>query len=100
MSYLSLASSGGTPNLKGTQKVFMHNHGEEETVDLSGVGRESIAPSSLLNAPTSLHRSGRKHAEEVEDHRLRQQSLEASDDGGGKVLDCKNCLHVCLGAFQ
>ncbi|KAM9652137.1 intraflagellar transport protein 43 homolog isoform 1-T1 [Morphnus guianensis] len=30
-------------------------------------------------APT---RSGRKHAEEVEDHRLRQQSLEASDDGG------------------
>ncbi|XP_054057110.1 intraflagellar transport protein 43 homolog isoform X3 [Rissa tridactyla] len=26
--------------------------------------------------------SGRKHAEEVEDHRLRQQSLEASDDGG------------------
>ncbi|KAM9381295.1 intraflagellar transport protein 43 homolog [Phaethornis superciliosus] len=30
-------------------------------------------------APT---KSGRKHAEEVEDHRLRQQSLEASDDGG------------------
>ncbi|XP_054684738.1 intraflagellar transport protein 43 homolog isoform X1 [Grus americana] len=30
-------------------------------------------------APTKL---GRKHAEEVEDHRLRQQSLEASDDGG------------------
>uniref|UniRef100_A0A803VG74 Intraflagellar transport 43 n=1 Tax=Ficedula albicollis TaxID=59894 RepID=A0A803VG74_FICAL len=30
----------------------------------------------------SLLRSGRKHAEEVEDHRLRQQSLEASDDGG------------------
>ncbi|XP_064368351.1 intraflagellar transport protein 43 homolog isoform X3 [Dromaius novaehollandiae] len=27
-------------------------------------------------------KSGRKHAEEVEDHRLRQQSLEASDDGG------------------
>ncbi|XP_064919936.1 intraflagellar transport protein 43 homolog isoform X1 [Columba livia] len=30
-------------------------------------------------APT---KSGRKHAEEVEDHRLRQQSLEASDSGG------------------
>ncbi|XP_064571879.1 intraflagellar transport protein 43 homolog isoform X4 [Zonotrichia leucophrys gambelii] len=28
-------------------------------------------------------KSGRKHAEEIEDHRLRQQSLEASDDGGG-----------------
>ncbi|XP_010223327.1 PREDICTED: intraflagellar transport protein 43 homolog, partial [Tinamus guttatus] len=27
-------------------------------------------------------KSGRKHAEEVEDHRLKQQSLEASDDGG------------------
>ncbi|KAM6074996.1 intraflagellar transport protein 43 homolog isoform 6-T7 [Chlamydotis macqueenii] len=27
-------------------------------------------------------KSGRKHAEEVEDHRLRQQSLDASDDGG------------------
>nr|XP_054490917.1 intraflagellar transport protein 43 homolog isoform X2 [Agelaius phoeniceus] len=27
-------------------------------------------------------KSGRKHAEEVEDYRLRQQSLEASDDGG------------------
>ncbi|KAJ7410222.1 Intraflagellar transport protein 43 like protein [Willisornis vidua] len=27
-------------------------------------------------------KSGRKHAEEVEDHRLRQQSLEALDDGG------------------
>ncbi|KYO25385.1 intraflagellar transport protein 43 homolog isoform X1 [Alligator sinensis] len=27
-------------------------------------------------------KSGRKHAEEVEDHRLRQQSLEGSDDGG------------------
>lgn len=44
MSDLSLASSGGTPNLKDNQKVFMHNHGEE-TVDLSGVGRRSIAPS-------------------------------------------------------
>uniref|UniRef100_A0A8C3U9C3 Intraflagellar transport 43 n=2 Tax=Catharus ustulatus TaxID=91951 RepID=A0A8C3U9C3_CATUS len=30
-------------------------------------------------APT---KSGKKHTEEVEDHRLRQQSLEASDDGG------------------
>lgn len=58
MSDMSLASSGGTPNLKGNQKVFMHNHGEEETVDLSGVGRQSIAPSSLLNAPTSLLRYG------------------------------------------
>ncbi|KAF4788570.1 Intraflagellar transport protein 43 like protein [Turdus rufiventris] len=27
-------------------------------------------------------KSGKKHTEEVEDHRLRQQSLEASDDGG------------------
>ncbi|XP_027314297.1 intraflagellar transport protein 43 homolog isoform X4 [Anas acuta] len=30
-------------------------------------------------APTKL---GKKHAEEVEDHRLRQQSLEVSSDGG------------------
>ncbi|XP_037756653.1 intraflagellar transport protein 43 homolog isoform X2 [Chelonia mydas] len=30
----------------------------------------------------SSKRSGRKTAEEVEDHRLRQQSLEGSDDGG------------------
>ncbi|XP_035183544.1 intraflagellar transport protein 43 homolog isoform X2 [Oxyura jamaicensis] len=30
-------------------------------------------------APT---KSGKKHAEEVEDHRLRQHSLEASSDGG------------------
>ncbi|XP_053923436.1 intraflagellar transport protein 43 homolog isoform X1 [Cuculus canorus] len=30
-------------------------------------------------APT---KSGRKHAEELEDHRLRQHSVEASDDGG------------------
>uniref|UniRef100_A0ACB8G562 Uncharacterized protein n=1 Tax=Sphaerodactylus townsendi TaxID=933632 RepID=A0ACB8G562_9SAUR len=35
-----------------------------------------------------LHsRSGKKHAEqEVEDHRLRQQSLEASDDGEAAVF--------------
>ncbi|XP_037994488.1 intraflagellar transport protein 43 homolog isoform X1 [Motacilla alba alba] len=32
-----------------------------------------------VQAPT---KSGRKHAEEIEDHRLKQQSLEASDDGG------------------
>ncbi|KAK2523894.1 Ift43, partial [Columba guinea] len=32
-----------------------------------------------------FNRSGRKHAEEVEDHRLRQQSLEASDSGGGGI---------------
>ncbi|XP_054057109.1 intraflagellar transport protein 43 homolog isoform X2 [Rissa tridactyla] len=40
--------------------------------------------SSFLSSlhPQGTYRSGRKHAEEVEDHRLRQQSLEASDDGG------------------
>ncbi|KAM9555909.1 intraflagellar transport protein 43 homolog isoform 1-T1 [Guaruba guarouba] len=34
------------------------------------------------DAVLATTKSGRKHAEEVEDHRLRQQSLEASDDGG------------------
>lgn len=59
MSDLSLASSGGTPNLKGNQKVFMLNHGEEEeTVNLSGVGRQSTAPSLLLNVPASVPRYG------------------------------------------
>lgn len=58
MSDLSLATSGETPNPKDNQKIFMHNHGEEETVDFSGVGRQSIAPSSLLSAPTSLLRYG------------------------------------------
>lgn len=58
MSDLILARSGRTPNLKGNQKVFMHNQGEEEPVDLSGIGRQSIAPSSFLNVPTSLLRYG------------------------------------------
>ncbi|XP_041903210.1 intraflagellar transport protein 43 homolog [Corvus kubaryi] len=78
MSDLSLASSGGTPNLKGNQTVFMHNQGEEEPVDLTGVGRQAFPKyKSSLSC-----RLGRKHAEEVEDHRLRQQTVEASDDGG------------------
>ncbi|XP_063255105.1 intraflagellar transport protein 43 homolog isoform X2 [Prinia subflava] len=41
--------------------------------------RQGVWADDPVLAPT---KSGRKHAEEVEDHRLRQQSPEASDDGG------------------
>ncbi|XP_076979248.1 intraflagellar transport protein 43 homolog isoform X5 [Tamandua tetradactyla] len=34
-------------------------------------------------------RSGRKASEEIEDHRLRQQSLDGSDDGGGEEADAQ-----------
>nr|XP_020018900.1 intraflagellar transport protein 43 homolog [Castor canadensis] len=38
------------------------------------------------DASVKVSKLGRKASEEIEDHRLRQQSLYGSDDGGGKML--------------
>lgn len=46
----------GLLTCKGNKIIFMHDQREEGPVDLSGVGRQSIASSSLLNVPSSLLR--------------------------------------------
>lgn len=46
----------GLLTYKGNQIIFMHDQGEEGPVDLSGIGRQSIASSSLRNVLTSLLR--------------------------------------------
>lgn len=46
----------GLLTYKGNQIIFMHDQGEEGPVDLSGIGRQSIASSSLRNVLTFLLR--------------------------------------------
>ncbi|XP_025907654.1 intraflagellar transport protein 43 homolog [Nothoprocta perdicaria] len=86
------------PRRAGPGVLRMGRRARQEPLPDEGPGRGTSSSSSAGEVPPpkpprrqggwaddpapASSKSGRKHAEEVEDHRLKQQSLEASDDGG------------------